>query len=717
MRNFRLRRRFQFYFAVLLQALFYMTTIGQTLLFHETFDDGDLTKNPPWQSFFITTLITSDSSHYHSASFSCKVATNNQLSAIENNSRIFKSDMPFELTEYVYVDTLKDEAIPVLLRGDATVMALFLLPNGTVQLSVLKSRTGWSTADISIPSGYATKTWLKFTVQYDGNGNTTLFINDVNKGTVNQQLMDVPSIIQIGNRYVAHTSTFYVDDISITTSVTVPPPGKIYFLFSSDTDTWEGLDVAKHYVYLQFGLFSDPGRNAAKVINTAYRAPMRDSYGHTLVVTWYMMDGSMTAPNTNPQTIHPWISNLEAMTKFRGDSIRQVGDEIAFHYHDWIWSDPDSNGVFYWNQSRRFSEYKDDFIETIGHIIIEGGRMPTAFRSGWHYMNNEWEAFIDSVLPYRFEDTSPDVHDDTIEPLDNIYDWSRATLEWYPYHPDAEDYQSAGNLKGWEARCMYMKGMSESQLITLFSKAYTGNDQVVTLWSHLAEDDFPRQIATEDSLIQRVAQNFPEVKFEYTTATQAMKEWRGSTDNTPPTITASIDSIEVGGVLTVQTDEPLWQSAPLVYVKASENSVTRIIPEANGTLSWRAHLNLHNGFNGTIGIAATDTSGNSAVKNIDLTVTGVHTQSGNHFTYTLNDAFPNPFNPTTHLRFSIADFRLVTLKIYDVLGREIATLVNERKSPGTYEVSFDASSLPSGVYFYRLQSGNFTDVKKMVVEK
>ncbi|MDE3059360.1 MAG: T9SS type A sorting domain-containing protein [Bacteroidota bacterium] len=196
-----------------------------------------------------------------------------------------------------------------------------------------------------------------------------------------------------------------------------------------------------------------------------------------------------------------------------------------------------------------------------------------------------------------------------------------------------------------------------------------------------------------------------------------MKEWRGCTDNTPPAITASIDSIDVGGVLTVQTDEPLWQAAPLVYVLTSGDVAGRIFPEQTGAFSWRARLNLQNGFKGTVGIAATDTSGNSAVKNIDLTVSGVRVQGNDHFTYKLNDAFPNPFNPTTHVRFTVADFQLVTLKVYDVLGREVATLVNEQKSPGTYEVNFDASSLSSGVYFYRLQSGSFTDVKKMVVEK
>jgi serine protease len=85
--------------------------------------------------------------------------------------------------------------------------------------------------------------------------------------------------------------------------------------------------------------------------------------------------------------------------------------------------------------------------------------------------------------------------------------------------------------------------------------------------------------------------------------------------------------------------------------------------------------------------------------------------------FALEQNYPNPFNPTTHLQFSIADFQFVTLKIYDVLGRDVATLVNEQKSPGTYIVNFDGSSFASGVYFYRLRAGSFVSTKRMVLLK
>jgi len=81
----------------------------------------------------------------------------------------------------------------------------------------------------------------------------------------------------------------------------------------------------------------------------------------------------------------------------------------------------------------------------------------------------------------------------------------------------------------------------------------------------------------------------------------------------------------------------------------------------------------------------------------------------------LNQNYPNPFNPTTNLEFHISDFGLVTLKIYNIMGEETAILVNEAKSPGNYKVVFNAFNYPSGVYFYRLQTANYTSTKKMIL--
>ncbi len=85
--------------------------------------------------------------------------------------------------------------------------------------------------------------------------------------------------------------------------------------------------------------------------------------------------------------------------------------------------------------------------------------------------------------------------------------------------------------------------------------------------------------------------------------------------------------------------------------------------------------------------------------------------------YTLSQNYPNPFNPTTKINFSIPKNGIVTLKVYNVLGKEIMTLINEQKAAGSYEVVFNAGNLASGAYFFRMQSGEFSDIKRMMLIK
>jgi hypothetical protein len=83
----------------------------------------------------------------------------------------------------------------------------------------------------------------------------------------------------------------------------------------------------------------------------------------------------------------------------------------------------------------------------------------------------------------------------------------------------------------------------------------------------------------------------------------------------------------------------------------------------------------------------------------------------------LEQNYPNPFNPNSDIRYQISEFRHVKLAVYDLLGREVSVLVNERKAPGSYTVQFNGSGLASGVYLYRLKAGSFVETKKLVLLK
>lgn len=85
--------------------------------------------------------------------------------------------------------------------------------------------------------------------------------------------------------------------------------------------------------------------------------------------------------------------------------------------------------------------------------------------------------------------------------------------------------------------------------------------------------------------------------------------------------------------------------------------------------------------------------------------------------FSLNQNYPNPFNPSTKITYTLASKSAVTLNVYDIIGNEVVSLVNKEQEAGSYEINFDASSLTSGVYFYKLNAGNFVSVKKMLLLK
>ena len=123
-------------------------------------------------------------------------------------------------------------------------------------------------------------------------------------------------------------------------------------------------------------------------------------------------------------------------------------------------------------------------------------------------------------------------------------------------------------------------------------------------------------------------------------------------------------------------------------------------------------LEVHDGAGGDTGdLIGWGLRFNNAVTNIDPVSNNIPGQ------YQLYQNYPNPFNPTTNIKFDLPKSSLVKIIIYDILGREVKTLVNEFKNAGSYELNFDASNFASGTYLYRIEAGDFVSVKKMVLIK
>ena len=100
---------------------------------------------------------------------------------------------------------------------------------------------------------------------------------------------------------------------------------------------------------------------------------------------------------------------------------------------------------------------------------------------------------------------------------------------------------------------------------------------------------------------------------------------------------------------------------------------------------------------------------------VNITLTNVGENPSNPASFKLFDNYPNPFNPFTTVRYSIPEASFTSIKIYDALGNEVYSLVNETKQAGIYEVEFNASDLSSGIYYYTLHAGSFRETKKMIL--
>ncbi|MCX7833328.1 MAG: T9SS type A sorting domain-containing protein, partial [Ignavibacteria bacterium] len=118
----------------------------------------------------------------------------------------------------------------------------------------------------------------------------------------------------------------------------------------------------------------------------------------------------------------------------------------------------------------------------------------------------------------------------------------------------------------------------------------------------------------------------------------------------------------------------------------------------------------------TVYLYAISSSG-AVMKLVDNVLVGVENNNNIPTEYKLEQNYPNPFNPTTTISFSLPKSAFVTIKVYDVLGKEIRTILSENKDAGNHSLLFDATDLPSGIYYYKIVANNFVDTKKMILLK
>lgn len=590
-------------------------------VFSENFDDGNWTANPAWETVPADPSISISSAQSASAPYSFKLAANNAMGAIRATSGLTSASGSFTCTFNIYIESTAEESIPWVLQ-DSTgkiLTLIFLEPSNKVRLTYWTSSQTWSgTYSSTLPSYGA---WHQFKVTYNGT-KTSLFIDGhtTADATVNGVYFAAPTKLVMGNFLYPHTGTFYVDDLNITTQPTPPPPtpGRVYVQFCSDTST-DGIDCYVHdmnFPPLDFS-YTSPVGQAGVVFSDSWRNSKLDSLGNPIKITWYMQCGSIYDYGVSTGPIYPY----ELMMDYHGADIARWDDEMAYHYHTWAWTDPDRDGVYHWNQTPSFTDCQTDFEVTIARLMVDRAFFPSSFRSGWHFMDNAWSNWFEDWMPYGFQDDAPRKWVNTAEPVAVNSDWSRATTNWIAYHPSATDYQVPGSMKRWEVRCLYTPGTAEltSAMDTAFATALGGSPQIICLYSHLKETNYPDAIAAAHNLLVAAHAKYPTVDFEYLTARSSMLKWRGGTDVTPPTLGVSYS--DSGGVRTalITSSEPIFQKQPFVARRATDGTYSRVNCTSAGTNQWTVSYNPAT--TAKLAVAVTDLFGNPALKYLPLPLT------------------------------------------------------------------------------------------------
>lgn len=225
-------------------------------------------------------------------------------------------------------------------------------------------------------------------------------------------------------------------------------------------------------------------------------------------------------------------------------------------------------------------------------------------------MNNDWQNYLNSIIPFSMHDDYPNVRADTVEPLDNIYDWSKSSSEFVPFHPSTSNYQLPGDGRGWDNRSIYMASMDSTLMDHVFSQAQKGIDQVVCVWAHLPEDNFLDNIKRIDRIVHGSASRFPDVKFRYCTAVEAMQRWMKATGRPRPDLKLDYEQSNGKVNLIITTDEPIFQTQPFVAVKDKSNNYELVRCSSIGQNQWKSVESFDASSLAKAGAAVTDTVGN-----------------------------------------------------------------------------------------------------------
>jgi len=356
----------------------------------------------------------------------------------------------------------------------------------------------------------------------------------------------------------------------------------VYIIISSDTSVW-GV-TGGYYGVLNWNVFESRTGVLSQVYDHSFRHSHVDSLGRPFKITWFMHGGAWfrTGVNSTP------MSATYHIRKNWGDDIEEWGDALEYHFHHYVW-----NGTK-WEMAPTFAETIWEYEWLMSQMMLDEHLFITSFRSGWNYMDDTYQQYLERWVPFRMEGKQSG---------------------WVPYHPSFDDYRVPGTMKGWEVRHHYTKSVSPGIANGIFKAADQGVDQVVCIWSHQNEADYPQQITDVDRVLHEAHANYPSVQFHYCSAKEAMQSWLNHTESVAPPL--EVQPVIKGNIVdvTIQTADDIYQEQPWIAARRYAGDCVRLDSTKITSGTWQFNYSRKEFDHVAVGVS--DIYGNDIIADVD----------------------------------------------------------------------------------------------------
>ncbi len=307
----------------------------------------------------------------------------------------------------------------------------------------------------------------------------------------------------------------------------------------------------------------------AELLSEPFRGRVRDSFGTGWIYSWFCLDHVDYENNPRRRDIgyHNVYDHYRGMLR----ETRSSQDGVHFHYHPHNFRrDAHRCATHWWASS-------DSLHQIISRRVIDRHWFPAAHRPGFHVIRPDSHWFLEQFVPFDYASQAVVVTEEDQAQFGlqsgRFGDWRRAPVNWQPYHPDPDDYQSLGNCRRWIARCLNVgtryKLLSENDVRQAFSEARAGKPVILAVTDHDFRDMRP-DVERVRAMLANVAVDFPDVSFKFAEAIEAMRGALELTAEPPCELDLTLKTVgDSAHVLEVNSKTPTFGPQPWLALKTA----------------------------------------------------------------------------------------------------------------------------------------------------